>query len=112
MNNLQESIPLFRTLATVPVATEAAKLPAQAPVATIGDLCGYVGQDVDGATWAALQAECRRRHGDTWRFDAEQRGDGWHITHLHARPGDVGAIGFLELIHPTWRKEVRVQNER
>ncbi len=62
-----------------------------APVAITGDLCGYVGATVDAGTWQALQAECTRRYGDLWHFDAEATGDGWHITHLHACPGDDGA---------------------
>lgn len=59
--------------------------------AITGDLCGYVGATVNPGTWQSLQAECVRRYGGTWHFDAEQSGDGWHITHLHARPGDDGA---------------------
>ena len=62
-----------------------------APVAITGDLCGYIGATVDAGTWQALQTECTRRYSDLWHFDAEPRGEGWHITHLHACPGADGA---------------------
>lgn len=81
MNNLQESIPLFRTLELIPASA------ATSPQATIGDLCDYVGRDVGAATWRALQAECTRRYGATWHFDADANGDTWHVTRLHATYG-------------------------
>ena len=61
-------------------------LTATATTATIGDLTDYIGQDVDGATWAALQAECQRRYGGLWTMYADLVGDNYHVTRLHARP--------------------------
>ena len=70
MNILHESIPLFRTIA-IPVP----------PVS--GDLCDYIGHDVDAATWQAIQ---ERAAGYGWTVQAHQVGERFHFERIHAVP--------------------------
>lgn len=51
--------------------------------ATIGDITDYVGQTVDGATWAAIQ---HKATGYGWTVSATQTGDKWHFRRLEAKP--------------------------
>ncbi|TXG77453.1 hypothetical protein E6Q11_02705 [Candidatus Dojkabacteria bacterium] len=60
--------------------------PVMPAVIEIGDLTDYVGQDIDAPTWAALQAECHRRYDGLWTMRADQTGQGYHVTGLHAKP--------------------------
>lgn len=55
---------------------------------TIGDLTDYIGQDIDAPTWAAVQAETQRRYNGLWTMRADQTGDHYHVTGLHAQPPD------------------------
>lgn len=77
---------LFRASAAVAVATQAPKAETATQAPTINDLTDYVGQLVDGATWAALQTECHRRYAGRWTFYATQTGDNYYIRQLHAKP--------------------------
>lgn len=86
MQNL-ETIPLFRT-APKPVSVQPAAVASE--TATIdGDLTDYIGHTINTAEWAALQAECQRRHGGDWTlhadFDKRSGDEGYHIRRLTAR---------------------------
>ncbi len=80
------NIPLFRTAPLAVLAEPSAAATTPPTAASIGDLTDYVGATVDAATWAALQAECAQRYGDTWTMYAEPHRGGYHIASLHARP--------------------------
>jgi len=54
--------------------------------ASVGDLTSYIGQTVDGPTWAALQAECNRRYGGVWTLYAHAVGDAYLVYRIHVKP--------------------------
>lgn len=82
-----EGIPLFRT-AQQPAMRMAGGSVTQTEAAAVtmpdlGDLTGYVGQTVDGATWAALQQRLQQRKYEGWTLQARPASNGWHIYRLH-----------------------------
>lgn len=59
-------IPLFRT------------------VQAVGDIFSYVGENVDAATWQAIQSEAR---GQDFTIEAYPTGHRWHVTKIYGIAG-------------------------
>lgn len=54
--------------------------------AQLGDLTHYIGATLDPASWAAVQAESKRRYGHAWQWATYQTERGIHITRLTVTP--------------------------
>lgn len=71
--------PLFESLTLHP-ATQA---PTLATEAAQSDVTGFVGNDIDAATWAALQARVAVKG---WTVEAVPVGEKWHVRRIKAQP--------------------------
>ncbi len=87
-----DTIPLFRTVAALPVLAEpaaaATEQPSPAQPAEM-DITDCVGATVDPATWVWLQAEVQRRYGGSWTLYAKAVDRGYRITGLKAQRAKV-----------------------